>query len=61
MKRKETYLKTHKLTKEERKAKRDRRRKAFKQIDFNAGFTKGHLTKDVAEKMGVDDLFKGVL
>ena len=59
VKRKDTYFKTHKLTKEERKAKRDRRRKAFKQIDLNAGFAKGHLTKDVAEKMGVDDLFKG--
>ena len=29
VKRKETYFKAHKLTKEERKAKRDRRRKAF--------------------------------
>jgi len=40
--RKDTYFKTHKLTKEERKVKRDKRRKAFKQIDLNAGFTKGH-------------------
>ena len=59
MKRKETYFKTHKLTKEERKSKKDRRRKAFKQIDLNAGFAKGHLTKDVAEAMGLGDLFKG--
>ena len=59
VKRKDTYFKTHKLTKEERKAKRDRRRKVFKQIDLNAGFAKGHLTKAVAEDMGLGDLFKG--
>ena len=53
VKRKETYFKTQKLTKEERKAKKNRRRKVFKQIDLNAGFAKGHLTKDVAEDMGV--------
>ena len=60
VKRKETYFKTHKLTKEERKSKKDRRRKAFKQIDLNAGFAKGHLTNDVPEVMGLDGLFKGV-
>jgi len=58
VKRKDTYFKTHKLTKEERKAKRDARRKMFKEIDLTAGFAKGHLTKDVAENMGLTDLFK---
>ena len=37
------------------------RKKVFKQIDLNADFVKGHLTKDVAETMGLDDLLKGVL
>ena len=60
VKRKDTYFKTHKLTKEERKAKRDARRKMFKEIDLTAGFAKGHLTNDVAEVMGLDGCFKGV-
>ena len=34
------------------------RKKVFKQIDLNEGFAEGHLTKDVAESMGLDDLFK---
>ena len=47
MKTKETYFKTDKLTKEERKAKRKRRRKVFKQIDLNAELAEGHLTNGV--------------
>ena len=57
VRRKEVYFKTHKLTKEERKERRDARRKAHTAIDLEQGFAKGHLTRDV-EDTGLDDFFK---
>ena len=57
VKRKETYFKVHKLTAEERKARRDARRAANLAIDLEQGFAKGHTTKDV-EDLGLADFFE---
>ena len=60
VRRKEVYFKTHKLTKEERKERKEARRKAISAIDLEQGFAKGHLPRDV-EDTDLDDFLSGQL